>query len=559
MAQHKGTFQSARPTALGVRGKALWLAGLGLCALPCVLIVLIWRDVVLVAGLAPLLAIGSATVAAAATLIGIDLLLRPVSQTGQALGRLLGGVAPADLPQPQSGPAARLMTDVQRVIDELITLRAEHVDDDSSEGQGDAAAFIATLAASADTDMVLVVLRLMGLPLLPAVAADRVAPDHVTRVMAETQLRLRLHYGPGLPMGRTGPGDLAFALPLPPSEPHAMAAFGPDLQQVLTELGRPILCGDQHVTPVWLSGVATKGVGDDPAQTMDQALVALGTAALAAPVVIYDATVRDQADDLRRLEQHLRQAVRNDEFELYYQPVVDLTANRPVGAEALIRWHSPDRGFVAPGQFIAVAEATGLIDPIGLWVLREACRAAAGWDPSLRVAINLGARQFLDRNLVWHISEAIDAAGIRPGQLEIELTESVAMVDSAHTKSTFSALRDMGLRIAIDDFGTGHANMSTLRKLPFTTLKIDRDFVANVHHQPGSLAICDALIALGAGLGLSLVAEGVEKAEEVALLHHHGCALFQGYYFARPVPAPVLAATFENLWLCAPVKTASAA
>jgi EAL domain-containing protein (putative c-di-GMP-specific phosphodiesterase class I) len=290
-------------------------------------------------------------------------------------------------------------------------------------------------------------------------------------------------------------------------------------------------------------------LADAPAAVLDNALTAVSTATSAAPVVIYDEAARDQAQDLHALEQQLRQAIKNEEFELYFQPIIDLGANRPLGAEALIRWHSPTRGFVPPGKFIAVAEASGLIDPIGLWVLRQACREVARWDPSLRVAINLGARQFLDRNLTWHVAEAIDAAGIRPDQLEIELTESVAMVDCQHTHATFSTLRDMGLHIAIDDFGTGHANMSTLRKLPFTTLKIDREFVTDVHRQPGSLAICDALITLGHGLGLDVVAEGTEKAEEVAILNRRGCNLFQGYYFARPVPASALPATYDNLWL----------
>ena len=446
MAQHEVSDFVARLTAPGIRGKALGLAGLGLCALPCVLIILIWRDVVLVAGLAPLLAIGSASLAALATLVGLDLILRPVSHTRLALGRLLGGSSPADLPRPQAGPAGRLMSDAQRVIDELIALRAEPVDD----------------------------------------------------------------------------GGLLV----------------PDDRPVILTAGMP---------------------GDAPDQVFDHVLAAADTVAFGAPELINDAAVPDRADDLLALEQQLRRAIKREEFELYYQPVIDLDANRPLGAEALIRWHSPERGFVAPGMFIPLAEASGLIDPISQWVLREACREAAGWDPDLRVAINLGARQFLDQNLTWHISEAIDAAGIRPDQLGIELTESVAMIDYHHTRATFTALRDMGLHIAIDNFGSGHASMSTLGKLPFTTLKIDREYVADVHREPGSLAICDALITLGAGLGLEVVAEGTEKAEEVAVLRGRGCSLFQGYYFARPVPAPVLAATFDNLWQRKAVKISGAA
>lgn len=403
MAQQGVFNRVARLTALGIRGKALGLAGL-------------------------------------------DLTLRPASRAGLALRRLLAGGGHTELSQTRAGPAGRLMSDAQRVIDELNTLRADSVKSDSS-----------------------------------------VEPDN------------------------------------------------------------------RH------SLLATQMPDDSPDQGFDHALAVAGTAAFTAPAMINDDAVHDQADDLLALEQQLRRAIKREEFELYYQPVVDLDANRPLGAEALIRWHSPDRGFVSPGMFLPLAEASGLIDPIGLWVLREACREAAGWDPALRVAINLGARQFLDQNLTWHVTEAIDAAGIRPDQLEIELTESVAMVDSHHTKATFTALRDLGLHIAIDDFGADPANLSTLLRLPFTRLKIDREFVADVHLQPGSLAICEALIVLGARLGLEVVAEGTEMAEEVALLNQRGCSLFQGYYFARPVPAPVLAATFDNLWLREAAKTAGAA
>ena len=176
---------------------------------------------------------------------------------------------------------------------------------------------------------------------------------------------------------------------------------------------------------------------------------------------------------------------------------MDLAQGRPIGAEALLRWHSPTRGMVLPDAFIPIAEASGLMEPISRWVLWEACRQVATWEPDLYVAINLCAPQFLDENLASYVMGAAAAAGISPSRLEIELTESIAMVDQDHTRRTFGALRDMGVRIAIDDFGTGHASMSMLRQLPFDMLKIDREFVANVHRNSESQAICDALIALG--------------------------------------------------------------
>lgn len=542
MSQIGFSTKVAQGSAWGIRAKALGLAGLGLCALPCVMLILIWRDIVLVAGLAPLLAIGSATVAALATLLGLDLILRPVSLTGMALGRLLGGAAPTDLPHSQPGPEGRLMTDAQRVIDELIALRAEHHDSDVADLADDRAALRNAMNAGTDPAQAVVVLRLISDSHLPLTTKGAALAG---QILSETTRRLRAHYGGGLTLSAVGQTDLAFVLPLPHVDLAATTDFAQALQSVISDLGRPILCDDLHISPVLLAGVAARSPGDPPDRAVDQAIAALSTTALAAPLAIYNDDVHDRV----ALAQELRIAVRNEEFELYFQPVMDICHNRPVGAEALIRWHSPTRGFVSPGAFIPVAEASGLIDPIGLWVLREACRTAAGWDPSLRVAINLGARQFLDEDLTWHVSDAINAAGIRPDQVEIELTESVAMVDHHHTRTTFAALRDMGVQIAIEDFGTGHANMSTLRKLPFTTLKIDREFVTDVHRTQGSQAICDALLALGAGLGLGVVAEGTEKAEEVAFLARRGCSMFQGYYFARPVPAHVLGATFNNLRL----------
>uniref|UniRef100_UPI0015754D49 EAL domain-containing protein n=1 Tax=Sphingomonas bacterium TaxID=1895847 RepID=UPI0015754D49 len=188
-------------------------------------------------------------------------------------------------------------------------------------------------------------------------------------------------------------------------------------------------------------------------------------------------------------------------------PIVDLSLGRVTGAEALIRWQHPERGMVPPLQFIGVAEQSGLIDPIGLWVMRQACRQVKDWAdaglPGMKIAVNLSARQFLDPGLIDSIREALGNAGIAANQLEIELTETAAMADAAHTSAVFGKLRDLGVRIAIDDFGTGYASMSYLRKLPFDKLKIDREFVSNVQSTRDSQAICGALVTLANGLGWS--------------------------------------------------------
>jgi EAL domain-containing protein (putative c-di-GMP-specific phosphodiesterase class I) len=178
---------------------------------------------------------------------------------------------------------------------------------------------------------------------------------------------------------------------------------------------------------------------------------------------------------------------------------------------------------------------------MGLWVIRQACQQLGEWNRAglsgLRMAVNVSARQFLDPALRQHLRDAIESAHISPDQLEIELTETVAMVDYAHTRRVFSALRSDGMSIAIDDFGTGYASMSYLRKLPFDKLKIDREFVTDVHRTRQSQAICGALIELAQGLDLQILAEGTEQESEVRYLAQQGCDLFQGYYFSRPVPA----------------------
>ena len=401
----------SRRTALGYRGKVFAVAGLGLCALPVVLLVLIWQDVVLMAGLSPLLAIGSAAVAAIATLLGLDLLLRPVLLTGQALRQLIGGDVPVNLPQGYPDQAGRLMADAQRVIDALTVGRAERTD-------------------------------MPGPPDVPA----------TSRMSLVQSAPLN---DPTVPPDRYGPLHL----------------------------------------------------------------------------------------------QELQQAVDCQEFELYYQPVMDLTTDHPIGAEALIRWNSPTRGFVAPATFLPLAEATGLIAPIGLWVLHEACREAAVWGPQMRVSVNLSAPQMLDPALPWHMADAIIGAGIGPDQIEIELTEAAAMVDPTRIRTAMICLRDLGVRVAMDDCGAGLASLTTLCDLPFSTLKIDRSLVTDIHLSARAQAICSGLIAMGQGLDMSVLGMGCEQPEEVAFLRRKGCHLFQGYYFARPVPAHALASTFEALSL----------
>jgi EAL domain-containing protein (putative c-di-GMP-specific phosphodiesterase class I) len=244
-----------------------------------------------------------------------------------------------------------------------------------------------------------------------------------------------------------------------------------------------------------------------------------------------------RAQARRLLEIDLRGALLRCEFLIYYQPIQDLKADRIVGFEALVRWNHPLRGMIAPLNFIPVAEETGLIVPLGDWVLRTACSAAAGWSQDVCVAVNLSPAQFKSRNLVPSVVSALEDSGLSARRLELEITESVLLQDSEATLATLHKLRSLGVRISMDDFGTGYSSLSYLRSFPFDKIKIDRSFVSELAIRDDSMAIVRAVTGLGKSLGISTTAEGVETSEQLALLRAEGCTEVQGYLFSPPRPA----------------------
>lgn len=242
------------------------------------------------------------------------------------------------------------------------------------------------------------------------------------------------------------------------------------------------------------------------------------------------------------LEQDLRQAVARNELELWFQPFIDASARRVCGAEALLRWRHPKHGLIAPNAFIPMMELTGLADEVGLWTLNAGCKEAREWSRQglgvVKIAINLSAHQLADNTLDRAVERTLQRHELPAGLLELELTETVAAVDSDDAKQLFKKLRALGVSISIDDFGAGYSSLSYLKKLEFDKLKIDREFVTNVDLQRDSQAICQSIIALGRGLGIAVLAEGIERPEEYSWLRRHGCELFQGYYFSHPIQAP---------------------
>jgi diguanylate cyclase (GGDEF)-like protein len=243
-----------------------------------------------------------------------------------------------------------------------------------------------------------------------------------------------------------------------------------------------------------------------------------------------------QVQARRALENDLRKALPAGEFELHYQPVVDLASNDICGLEALIRWHHPEQGMVAPNAFIPLAEEIGLIIPLGEWVIREACAAAARWPEDLKVAVNISPAQFRSPGLVQVIFNALAASGLAAERLELEITETVLLQDSEATLIKLYQLRELGVRIAMDDFGTGYSSLSYLQSFPFDKIKIDRSFIKDITESSGSLNIVRAVAALAKGLGMTTTAEGVETKEQLDTIALEGCTEMQGFLFSRPLP-----------------------
>jgi diguanylate cyclase (GGDEF)-like protein/PAS domain S-box-containing protein len=261
-----------------------------------------------------------------------------------------------------------------------------------------------------------------------------------------------------------------------------------------------------------------------------------------------------------RLENDLHKALERGEFELHYQPRIDVASGAACGIEALIRWRHPERGLVSPGEFIHVAEETGLIVPIGEWVIREACRQGVAWCqaglPRIPVAVNLSPRQFRHSNLVGTVVRALEQYGCPSELLELEITEGVLMQQTADTLQTLEALNRLGVGLAIDDFGIGYSSLSYLKRFPVDCLKIDQSFVRDITVDPDDAAIVTAIIGLAHSLGLSVVAEGVEDASQLDFIRDAGCDEAQGNHFSRPMPADQLTAWLGRSRPGKPVKGA---
>jgi EAL domain-containing protein (putative c-di-GMP-specific phosphodiesterase class I) len=304
---------------------------------------------------------------------------------------------------------------------------------------------------------------------------------------------------------------------------------------------------DGEAVPIRASvGIATGGAGDGAKELLRRADVAMYTAKRSGTHgwQLYDASMVDRRARDAELAEHLRGALADDQFQVLYQPLVELADGRITGVEALLRWHHPKLGSVPPIEFIPIAERSEVINAIGLWVLEQACRQVTAWQersPELRASVNLSPRQLQEPGLVEDVRAVLARTGLPAERLTLEVTES-AMVDQEMAVPALRALRTLGVRIAIDDFGTGYSSLHYLTRLPVDSLKIDRSFVSELNGTPEGAAVTEAIVRLSQVLQLNTVAEGIETAGQAAELSDLGCRFGQGYLYARPVPAADLEA-----------------
>ena len=255
----------------------------------------------------------------------------------------------------------------------------------------------------------------------------------------------------------------------------------------------------------------------------------------------YTQELADKSTNKFYMESNLRRGLENDEFEVYYQPQVSTESSKIIGAEALVRWNDPEHGVISPSVFIPVAEESGLIEPLGLWVLQTACKQAARWcrdiNPDFCISVNLSSKQLAADNILDSVQTILDESGLSAENLELEITESAIMENPEGGVSQLERVRKLGVSIAIDDFGTGYSSLSYLKRLPITRVKIDRSFLQDVHINRDDQMIVNAIIMMSKSLGLRVIAEGVEHELQLQYLKNYGCNEYQGYYSSKPVPA----------------------
>jgi diguanylate cyclase (GGDEF)-like protein/PAS domain S-box-containing protein len=356
--------------------------------------------------------------------------------------------------------------------------------------------------------------------------------DKLLKIVAE---RLRRLVGDSDTIARMG-GDEFVIVQATISDPADATSLA---QRVIDALSEPYaIDGQQAVIGVSIGISVGPGDGSNPDKLLRNADLALYRAKSdgRSTFRFFEPAMDLQMQTRRIMEQDLRRALPAGEFELHYQPVVNLASKEISGFEALIRWNHPTKGMISPAAFIPLAEEIGFIVPMGEWVIRQACATAAQWPDNLHVAVNISAIQFRSPGLMQVIVGALAASGLAPTRLEIEITETVLLHNKEATLAVLHQLRALGIRIAMDDFGTGYSSLTYLQSFPFDKIKIDRSFVKNITESSSSLNIVRAVAALANGMGMTATAEGVETAEQLHSIASEGCTEMQGFLFSKPLP-----------------------
>jgi diguanylate cyclase (GGDEF)-like protein len=365
-------------------------------------------------------------------------------------------------------------------------------------------------------------------------------------LLQEVASRLASLLGPEDTIARLG-GDEFVCILAEPGSRDLIATLAYDIAEALSAPYR--LAGVSAEASASIGIAVSPDDGSDPDTLLRNADVALyrAKAESRGSFVFFGPEMEREARDRRQLEADLRAGIERGEFELYYQPLVEVRSRKVIGCEALMRWNHPERGLLMPQQFIAIAEESGLIAPLGDWALRQACGDAAHWPRELKVAVNVSPLQVRTSSLLATVVSALAGSALDPARLELEITEAVLLRDSDETLATLTKLRDIGVRIVMDDFGTGYSSLSYLRLFPFDKIKIDRSFIGGCQAGEGS-AIIEAVTNLARGLGMATTAEGIETEEQFNAIKARGCTEAQGYLFGHPLPLSVLHPLLAKGW-----------